>query len=285
MSANKEKTIAEILERADTLPPLPMVAKKALRLISTEGFSMKELANILASDQAIASKLLLWANSSYYGANYPISTIHQAVTYLGEKTVRSLILTAAFGAYLDRSLPGYCLDRGALWEHSIGMAVAARLVTRKFGLRVAEEAYTAGLLCDVGKLAIETSLRDINPDDTEWAGQPFSEFEKAYLGIDHARLGAELARRWGFPLNLQEAICFHHEPSQASKEAVLPSAVHVADILIMMLGIGIGRDGLQYSLDPFAMQRLELKEPDLEKLLSQTIASLKEAKALLGFEI
>jgi hypothetical protein len=78
---------------------------------------------------------------------------------------------------------------------------------------------------------------------------PFHKLESNYFGVNHAELGAEMARRWEFPDGLQLAITYHHAPSECKVNSLLPSTVHLADALVTMLGIGIGRDGLQYSID------------------------------------
>jgi putative nucleotidyltransferase with HDIG domain len=281
MDINKQKTIDELIKRADDLPPLPKVAYRALRLLSKPEFNMKELGEILSVDQALTSTLLHWANSSYYGLRYPVSTVHQAVTYLGEVTVRSLVLTASLANYMDRPIPGYFLDRGELWKHSIGIAVAAKLLTKKINKTLGEEAYTAGLLCDIGKLAFDVSLRKLTIMP-EWASRPFPELEADFLGIDHAQLGAEIARKWGFPEALQEAIAYHHNPIKANPHSILPSAVHVGDILVSMLGIGIGRDGLQYTLEPNALTQLKINETDFENLLGQVSTLIKGTEDVIS---
>ena len=282
MDANYHKSIEELIKRAEELPPLPKVAYRALRLLNKPDFSMKELADILSIDQALTSTLLHWANSSYYGLKYPVSTVHQAVTYLGEVTVRSLVLTASLANYLDRPIPGYFLDRGELWKHSVGIAVGAKLISKKLGKWASEEAYTAGLLCDIGKLAFDTTLRKLDKINPEWLKYPFNELEAKIFGIDHAELGAAIAKKWGFPDTLQEAIAYHHNPSKSKKDSLLPSAIHISDILVSMLGIGIGRDGLQYTLDSAALKLLNLKEADLENLLEQVSVLVKEAENVIN---
>jgi putative nucleotidyltransferase with HDIG domain len=278
----KTKTLSELLHKADELPPLPIVAQKALRLLSNPEFNMAQLSDLLATDEAMTSLVLRWANSSYYGLVYPVSTVHQAVTYLGEITIRSLVLTISLASYMNRPLPGYGLDRGDLWKHSVGVAVATRLVASKFGRKQAEEAYTAGLLCDIGKLVFESILRDINTNTEEWSGSSFNDLETNFFGINHAELGAELARHWGFPVMLQGAIAYHHNPSESTMDPFLPSAVHIGDALVSMLGIGVGKDGLQYVVDPQALNILKLQNTNLDTLLSQIVVLVKDAEKLIS---
>ena len=184
---------------------------------------------------------------------------------------------ASLSSLLEKPVPGYDLGRGDLWRHSIGVAAGARLVAEKYGPQVAEEAYHAGLLCDIGKLAFEVLLRNVDTNAAQWQGRPFSEIEKTYFGIDHATLGAELARRWRLPASLVDAIAYHHQPSAAADGAVLASAVHIADAAIMMLGIGIGRDGLQYALDPVACQRMGWNDDRMNELIDRVVPYIEEA--------
>ena len=269
--------INQLLNQVGELPPMPQVAQKALALIRDPDSSMSDLAGTLAMDQAMASLVLRWVNSAYYGLKYPVSTVQQAVAYLGQRTLHSLILAASVAALLDRPVVGYALDRGDLWRHSIGVAAGARLVAIRFGNRVAEEAYHAGLLCDIGKLAFEILLRKVDTSAPDWQGMSFIDMEQSHFGVDHALLGAEMGRRWNLPPALVEAIAYHHRPSEAKDGIVLASAVHVADAAMMMMGIGIGRDGLQYELDPAACERVGWTESSFRDLSEKVLPFIEEA--------
>lgn len=269
--------IQSLLAQIGELPPIPQVAQRALSLIRSSDSNMTDLANVLRMDEAMASLVLRWANSAYYGLRYPVATVHQAVTYLGQRTLHSLILAASVASLLERPAPGYALDRGELWRHSIGVAAGARLVALKFGHQVSEEAYHAGLLCDIGKLAYEILLRTVNTQTPEWQGKSFEELEKEHFGIDHATLGAEMARRWNLPPKLIDAIAYHHTPSQAEESSLLASAVHIADAAVMSLGIGIGRDGLQYNLDQAACDKMNWSEEKFAELAERIIPFVEEA--------
>jgi len=278
----KQYSVDDLIHKAGELPPLPQVAQKAMSLIRDPGSNMADLANVLSMDQVMAGLVLRWANSAYYGLVHPVSTVQQAVMYLGQNTVQSLVLTASVASYMDRPVPGYGLDRGDLWKHSVAVAGGARIVASRHGRKIAEEAYHTGLLCDIGKLAFEAILRNVDTSGPEWQGKPFSDLEVEFFGIDHAALGAEMARRWKLPYSLQEAIACHHHPSTAKEGGILAASVHVADAVVMMLGIGIGRDGLQYALDPAALKLVGWEEKNLETLLEQVSALLKEAEAFVG---
>ncbi len=275
-------SIEELIQEADKLPPLPQAAQKALAILRRPESNAAGLARVLGTDQVLTTRVLRWANSAYYGMGNRIVTVQQAVVVLGLNTVQELITTYMVSDYLNRPLPGYDLQRGELWQHSLGTAIGAKLISKQHHLNFDEEAYFAGLLCDIGKLVFEKLLRTTDlrqaPDDPS----SFLAMEFATFGIDHAILGAEMARRWQLPDNLVAVIAFHHQPEAAPQHQMLVSAIHVADAAMMMLGVGIGIDGLHYPFDQDALKRLGMNEEDLLRVVSQIADEMEHAKELIS---
>jgi HD-like signal output (HDOD) protein len=277
----RRPTVDELIRRVGELPPMPQVAQRALALIRNPRSKMSDLADVLAMDQAMAGLVLRLANSAYYSLRSPVATVRQAVVYLGQNAIQSLVLAASIAAYIDRPAPGYGLERGDLWKRSVGMAAAARLAVGRFGTHTAEEAYHAGLLADIGKLAFEVLLRNVDTSGPEWQGRPFADLEAQHFGIDHASLGAEMARRWHLPRPLIEAIAYHHRPAQAGEGALLAAAVHIADATLTELGIGAGRAEEPYLPDPIAVQRLSWNEERRAELHARIIPVIAEAEQFI----
>jgi HD-like signal output (HDOD) protein len=165
----------------------------------------------------------------------------------------------------------------------MGVATGARMVTEHINRKLSEEAYYAGLMCDIGKLAFEKLLRTSDTSLPEWNGSSFLEMERIHFGVDHAMLGAEMARRWHLPDELVAAIAYHHNPSEAQDYVMIASAVHVADAAMMMLGVGVGKDGLKYALDPEALKRLKMDDQDLITLLDKIIAEIQMAEIMISY--
>ena len=276
-------TVDQLIQEADKLPPIPQVAQRALSLIRSPESSASGLARIIETDQVLTTQLLRWSNSAYYGMESRITTAQQAIVVLGLDIIQELILTYSFSDRLHRPLPGYELARGELWQHALGTAIAAKLISKKFHLKIDEDVYFAGLLCDVGKLVFEKLLRDPDIKRDKWWQHSFLELERANFGIDHAMLGAEIARRWQLPESLIAAIAHHHEPQAAKEHQMQVAAVHVADVSMMILGIGIGIDGLCYPLEEEALKRLGMSWEDLFNLVEQVSDELAKAKELINF--
>jgi putative nucleotidyltransferase with HDIG domain len=286
MSEDNELILQEISKKIEKIPPLPRVPHLAMQLMMKSDFNMKDLSDIISQDQSLTIKILRWANSAYYGIGNPVGSIHQAVTYLGEHVIWSLLLTSAISTILMQPLPGYDLEMGSLWRHSLHTAIIARELIKKWDEKMAEEAYTGGLLCDIGKIAMDVawqSYPEKRPkemqDDTPY---DFIYLEQSLFGINHTIIGAKIADIWGFPKSLQETIRYHHSPSRAELSPKVASAVHIADVIVNSMGIGIGIDGLQYYFEPFAMQELRLDFKDIVEFMDNIVDMLKEIEILLS---
>jgi HD-like signal output (HDOD) protein len=277
------ETIDKLINQVKSLPPLPQIAHKTLALLRDPKSNMVDIANLIGKDQLMTSTVLSWANSAHYGVPHKVTTVHQAIMYLGQVTVQTIVFNACMSTYLNRPLPGYGLERGDLWKHSIGVATGARLIVAKYGKTMSEEAYFSGLLCDIGKLAFDIALRGTDIDNETWQDKPFEQTEKEVFGINHAALGSQIAQSWMLPESICNAITFHHEPSKAEKDVeIITAAVHVADLATMMMGLGIGRDGLLYAPDPKAFEVLKFEENDLPNLLDKIAEYVRQVASEFG---
>lgn len=275
-------TLEQLIRAAGELPPMPQAAQKALQLIRDPEVNMGEVAAVLAVDQVLSGLVLRLANSAFYGLPGRVVTVHQAVMVLGSNAVRDLLLASTVAGYLSRPLPGYALPGGALWRHALGVAIGARWIFEKRRWKGTDEVYYAGLLCDIGKLPFEKLLRGVQAEAGDWLHGSFLEMERQHFGIDHALLGAEIGRRWHLPDELITAIAHHHQPAEAPQHQKMVAAVHVADAAMMMLGVGVGVDGLRYVLDGVALELLGFEESEMEDLIRQVTDQIYLAELFLS---
>lgn len=275
----------EIVQRVRDLPAMPLVVTQVLRATRDPDSSVADVAQILGTDQGLTARVLRLANSALFGFPRRVATLTDAVVLLGFSTLRSLVLAGTAFGLLNRPVSGYSLDKGALWRHSMGAGVAARLVCQRQRLRrLTEEAFVAGVLHDMGKLVLDTYVREAFSQiiqRVEENCEPFMAAERAVLGYDHAQLGAMAAEAWALPADLCEAIRLHHEPL-ASSEPRLFHVVHVADVIALSLGMGLGSDGLNYAVDSSALETLGLSGADVEELISQMPDALTDIDTFLG---
>jgi putative nucleotidyltransferase with HDIG domain len=285
------------------LPTLPAVALEAIRLMEGEGSNFSSVADLLRTDQVLASRILHYANSAYVGSRRRISSIPQAITLLGINAVRSVILSATIFDYFSEE---FTLRRQSLlnfWLHSLGVGVTAEILARKLGFPAPEEAYLAGLLHDIGKLVCYTQSPDKFAEiwqELEKQGsygtnamQPL-EIEQQVLQTDHIQTGQLLAEQWGFPASLTRAIWLHHQPvfdTILPETANLPQLIRFADVLCVTHNVGSSYmlpEGSYYSHEHFhyALENLlrlhNLSKGDIEEIMNAVYARTKEVGDILG---
>ena len=272
-----------LLRQVRDLPPLPAAVLRVLELTDDPNAGAADIARALATDQALAARTLKLANSAFYGASRRVATISEAVVTLGLRTTRNLVMATGCREMLEQNVAGYALPPGALWRHSLACASAAQALAVQARIRATEEAFVAGLLHDIGKVVLNTYLREQFVPvliRARSGGIPFAQAEQEILGFDHAEAGARLLERWNLPSSLVSAVRYHHAPLEAEGPSPLPCLVHVADAVCLTLGIGLGLDGLAYTLEPEALRRLGLTEADFEQAAGRTCDLLAEAEPL-----
>lgn len=271
--------LEELVAQVEDLPALPLVVTQVIHLTEDPDSTAQDLNAVISRDQALTAKVLRLANSAYYGFPRRIGTVTEAVILLGFNTIRNLVLAASVSNVLQREAPGYQLARGELWRHSLASAMAARLLARKARFRAAEEAFVAGLLHDIGKLVLShyvgQAYQEIIGEVTN-KGLPFMEAEQRALGYDHAQVGGLVAEKWNLPGQLSEAIRCHHQPRLATLNPSLTAFTHAADALALMLGVGVGVDGLLYPLDWEIVARAGLTEEQVQEVMAELSDSLSD---------
>jgi putative nucleotidyltransferase with HDIG domain len=194
-----------------------------------------------------------------------------------------MVIAACVSAIMDKSVPGYDLPPGELWRHSIAASVAAEGLVKVLKVEAAEEIFTAALLHDVGKLVLGDFVKDeFKQIDTAVSqGISFEMAEKIVLGTTHADVGARILTKWLLPSEIVNAVQFHHAPEASEQPSNMLDIVHVANFISMMIGIGIGRDGLQHQPSAEVTERLGVEPEHLEKVASQTMQWVKEFSEVL----
>ena len=160
MKESQKKEILKKLRDMKDIPVLPTTIYKIMEIASNKRSSAQDLSKILEKDQALTSKVLKLANSSYYGFSNKIATISHAIVCLGFDTITSIAVTAEAFEVLKRKNESYELAEGGLFNHSIATALAAKLIARKVNYPDTEEAFVAGLLHDIGKLVMNLLYKD-----------------------------------------------------------------------------------------------------------------------------
>jgi HD-like signal output (HDOD) protein len=262
---------------------MPKIIHKAREVMADEKAGFKEIAEVIETDQAIAAKVLQVANSAYYGLSGMVSSIHQASVVLGHKTLEQLITMVSATSLLGSRLKGYRMGSGALWQHSLAVALCSRLIARDRAPALENDAFSVGLIHDAGKLALDRYIfeRKTRVDKALAGGVSFLQVEKQVLGFDHTELASDLCTKWKLPDNHVSAMRFHHDPA-ASEGNQLAYIVHTANHIAMHSGIGSCTDANLYELDPGALDFLSLDEDDLAGYNQATIEAVNQISQSMG---
>lgn len=266
-------TLEEITRRVVDIPALPKVTNDIMRLTEDPDSNVQDIERVIMKDQSLTTRILRLANSAHYGYPRRISTISEASVLLGFQAIRSITLTASVNGLLMKEVRGYGLKKNELWRQSQSCAIISRHIAKKLRFAKVDQAYVAGLLRDIGKVIVSYYLNDHFKQIMSMVqneGVSFLEAEEKVLGFHHGQVGAEVAKKWNLPGELVEAIEYHHSPEEATINFKLTSIIHLADAIVMMMGIGLGVDGMIYNLSQETLQALGVDGLMLEQLISET---------------
>jgi putative nucleotidyltransferase with HDIG domain len=262
-------TIAQLVEDVRDLPmSMSETLPAVIEACDNADTSVNELTSLISADQSLVAMLLKLANSAYYGYARRIETLPEAIVLLGFSTIKSLAITATTMNLLFQSDDELSDVRHEIWSHSLGVGVAARALARKRGNIHPEKAFVAGLLHDLGMIILSVYRKNEFMGILECAaerGVTYEEAELEVMGFSHADLGAEVAEAWSFPATHCEAIRCHHEPANATLQLGLAQVTHLADWMVVDLGIGRVAAAEQPQPDAAALAEFRIQEKDLPR--------------------
>lgn len=235
------KELETLIMSAVDLPTIPLVATKVIEMMEQEDVTVELIAKTVSSDPAVAARILKLSNSAYYGCQRQINTLSAAIMLLGFKTLKSLVVAVSLKQICKR----FGLTEKMLWEHSVGAALAARIIASRGRFINEETGFLAGLFHDIGKTIMndqdsrtfqEVMMRSYNE------GVPFEEVERSLYPFSHADVGALVIKKWNFPESLSTAVMYHHHfttaPITDQFDLFLTATTSLADKFCRKLGIG-----------------------------------------------
>jgi len=266
-----------VISRISSLKTLPSVANKLVGLINNPDSDPAEILKAIQLDPALTANVIKAANSAFLGFSSPVNSIAEAGFRIGTKWIYQIALSSLVYSNLKTPASGYDMSANDLWRHSISVAVMAENMCELLGIEDSGAIYTGALLHDIGKIVIHDSVSEYITEIEELIDKSnisFEEAEESIMGMDHCQAGSLLAEEWHFPQSIVEIIRWHHQPDNAEKIENGIDLVHAADVICMLEGFGLGRDGLKYKASEGALARLELTSNMVEKATSQTLESI-----------
>jgi len=272
--------LEDLEKRISDIPTLPMVAHQLNVESQRDTFTSKILAGIIEKDPPLSARILRLSNSAFYGFASKVATLDRAVTLLGFATLKNLACAVAISKFFAPGQEGE-VDLPGLWRHCLGTAASARQLIKIVAPDLAEEAFMAGILHDVGSIIIFNSFPSQALDALRVMQEKKisqSEAEKEVIGFTHESAGAFLVDKWNFPPRFYRIIRMHHNPPPqvilpGDAENMLLMAVYAGNQLSKVLGLGRSLEPVSSGVMPVAWKSLGIGP-----------ARLREVKELINHD-
>ncbi|MFI5336894.1 MAG: HDOD domain-containing protein [Opitutales bacterium] len=274
--------IQAALNRIEKLSSAPPILARALSLMRSADTDITTIADLVRGDPALTADIIRISNSAYYGSGLPVSNVEHALQKIGFKEAMHLLTLAVSRIVTHQNLANYCITAEDFWKESLFHGLFMEELARATGAVEPAEAYTAGLLRYIGRLAINQAIQNLG-GGLFWVGtEPLSQWEKETLGINHAEAGGLLLRRWKFTEELVTACEGQVSP------AVLPAPSWMASALFFTASV------LPQDFDqPFAPVLAPIADTDflhpnqltvggVEKIFADTEAAYQKTCASFG---
>ncbi|MGD8493014.1 MAG: HDOD domain-containing protein [Desulfobacterales bacterium] len=275
----------EISRAIEDLQPIPQIALKILRIIHSEDYEIKNITEEIRKDQVISARTLQLCNSVIFARPKKIESLEHALVMLGQHLFLKLVISASLNNFFNQIGMGYSLCKGGIYHHALGTAFMAEKFATLTGRTAPSLAYTAGLLHDIGKVALDQFIHSGFPlfyRECNLGEKNFSEVEKQLLGTDHTEVGEELALNWSFPGSLVETIRHHHRPENATQHDALVHIVYLADLLMSRFHTGLETERLSTDNLASRLAVIGLSISDFPNLIDQVPIKLLETSPELA---
>jgi HD-like signal output (HDOD) protein len=275
----KDHDLFSIVAGVGDLATLPSTVVELLYLLKDPTVCASDVVKVLERDPAMTANVLKLSNSAFYGARRKVGNVQDALVMLGNRAVMTMAFATGMAPVLRRDLAGYGITRERFWSHSILSAAAAAFAADRLGSEHCRcEAFTAGLVHDVGMLVIEPYLVRMG-ECVQGTGDHYdiTAIERELLGFDHCEAGALLADNWGFPPILTEAIRHHHEPVLACEWPDIVRSVGVGNLAAS--AVELDMDPREDARLSHILDRLDLEPEFVDQLCLDLDGDLEETVA------
>lgn len=261
----------------DNAAPFSHSVQMAMTEMSKVPVDLPGVCRLLETDPVLIAAILRLANSPFYGFAREIGKVSDAAVLLGVHSLKQLVISFSLMKNLPQS-SHEGLDHRGLWQHSIAVAVASKVLAREAGLDQ-DEAFVAGILSDIGLVVLEQCLGDEYLPVLGYQAEqccPLVVAEQAVLGVDHGQVGAAAINKWGLPAIYAEVALHCDQVLDQAPASPFVDLVQLACQLVKGLWITPAIDSAMVNLSPETLERIGLDWLQLERLLSEIDTSSRE---------
>ncbi|MDY6967432.1 MAG: HDOD domain-containing protein [Spirochaetota bacterium] len=280
-----KQIIEKVKSSIEKMPSLSPVVHKITEVANDRSSSAQDLTDVIQLDPVLTAKVIRMVNSAYFGLLQQVKSLKQAVVMLGINTIKNVALSSSFLGQVN--LKGKTdLSGDDFWQHSLGVAVASKLIATKLGVdpRFVEEYFIAGLIHDIGKVLINNFFPDEMNEILEASSkknESITNIEKRVIKLTHEEIGIAIGKKWKFENALLFAVGKHHQPALKGSAAIFSIVVSVADTFVNLKKIGFSGN---YRIDPISeevWETINLNEEDVFNALSPIDEEIDKAKVFL----
>lgn len=261
----------------------PQILPKLQEMVSDCNTNPDDIRDMIRMDPALSSMILKTANSAYFNPGYHIDSIDDAIMHLGFADVYQIVTMLAFSDLLAEALPTYGLQAGEFWRRSVACALAMEKLARKYS-EDPGVAYTIGLLHGIGMIFIEREIRDVPavklraslPEDVAVAVE-----EMELFGLNHAKVGAAIMKKWGFSDEIVTPVMCQFEPSEAGKHERMACLISFAKRMIGTIVNDTAKGVALPGPDPLLIALLHLTKEEYQRVVDSLRKSFEKAEGLV----
>ena len=273
----------KLIKRNIDLPSLPTIYGEINDVIQNPTSSANDIGSVISKDTSLSASLLRIVNSTFYGFPSKIDTLSRAVTILGIKQLKTLVIGVSI-MNVFKNIPSTLIDMKSFWKHSITCGIIARVIAVHKKIQNTERLFVAGLLHDIGRLVLYRHA----PNEAKNAlliaknsNDLLYRLEDGIIGCNHGRIGGLLSKKWKLPVSLENIISHHHSPHE-SNDPLEPAIVHLADIMTNALHMGSSGERLVPALDSQAWEYIGVSTNILNLTITQAERQIEEVTRYLA---
>lgn len=275
---------ADIINQTVEIATLPEVTLRIIEVVQDPRSTAHDLHKIVSNDPALSARVLRVVNSAFYGLPGQIGSIDRAIMMLGLNAVKNIAIAASLAKMFKKGAICDDFTGKDLWTHSVAVGATNKLITNAIGLALPDEAFLAGLIHDLGLVAImqSQSQKLLEIVQMAKAGIPFRKAEDQVLGTNHQEIGMALAAKWKFPRSFQYVTGYHHNPTDLAREnRLLAMVTHVSDLLSSQKKFGVTLTVETEEITKEALEEIGLTRDQLDEIHNLIEEELEIVRSLI----